>query len=156
MSEESMSSGMYFEDFEIGQSFQSVARTVTETDVVMFSGVSGDFNPLHTDAEFASKTPFGQRIAHGLLGLSIASGLIARTGILDGTVMAFREVESWKFSKPILFGDTIHVLLTVANTKAMRRLGGGLVKINVQVVNQHGDKAQTGIWSVLMKSRDAA
>ncbi len=155
MSEESMSSGMYFEDFEVGQTFKSVARTVTETDVVMFSGVSGDFNPLHTDAEFAGKTPFGQRIAHGLLGLSIASGLIARTGILDGTVMAFREVESWKFSKPILFGDTIHVRLEVSSLKAMRRLGGGLVKINVHVVNQNGDKTQTGVWSVLMKSRDA-
>ncbi len=155
MSEESTTTGMYFEDFEVGHSIKSVARTVTETDVVMFSGVSGDFNPLHTDAEFASATPFGQRIAHGLLGLSMASGLIARTGILDGTVMAFREVNAWKFSKPILFGDTIHVKLEVASVKAMRRAGGGLVGIKVNVINQRGETTQTGMWSVLMKSRAA-
>ncbi|RMG01219.1 MAG: dehydratase, partial [Acidobacteria bacterium] len=79
--------GRYFEEFAIGQTYTSVGRTVTEHDVLTFAGLSGDYNQIHTDAEFSKNTPYGQRIAHGLLGLSIASGLAMRTGILEGTVL---------------------------------------------------------------------
>ena len=83
--------GMYFEEFAAGQTVITPGRTVTEADVVAFAGLSGDFNQLHTDAEFAKTTPFGQRVAHGLCVLSIVSGLAAQTGVMEGTVLAFRE-----------------------------------------------------------------
>ena len=98
--------GLYFEEFQVGQHILSTGRTVTENDIVTFAGLSGDYAQIHTDAEFAKNTPFGQRVAHGLLGISIASGLAMRTGVLEGTVLAFREINEWKFSKPIYIGIT--------------------------------------------------
>ncbi len=145
--------GMYFEEFEVGQRIVSVGRTVTESDVVTFAGLSGDYNQIHTDAEFSRNTPFGERIAHGLLGLSIASGLAMRTGVLEGTVLAFREINEWKFVKPIRIGDTIHVELEVVETKAMPRIGGGMVGIAVEVINQQGEVTMRGRWTVLVQSR---
>ena len=147
-----MTTGLYFEDMEVGRELITGARTITETDVVNFAGLSGDFNPLHTDAEFASKTPFGQRIAHGALGFSIATGLTNQAGFLEGTVMAFLGLE-WKYSAPIFFGDTIHCEVAVKDLKLMRRLGGGKVSLDVKVVNQHGEVVQRGEWSVLVRSR---
>ena len=101
--------GLYFEEFSVGQKIISVARTMTESDILTFAGLTGDYNQIHTDAEYAKGTPFGQRIAHGLLGLSIAVGLLMRTGVLEGTVMAFREIIEWKFIKPVFIGDSLHV-----------------------------------------------
>ncbi|MFN3742140.1 MAG: MaoC/PaaZ C-terminal domain-containing protein [Anaerolineales bacterium] len=145
--------GMYFEEFEVGQRILTVGRTVTESDVVTFAGLSGDYNQIHTDAEFSRNTPFGARIAHGLLGLAIASGLAMRTGVLEGTVLAFREINEWKFVKPVLIGDTIHVEMEVAETKAMPRIGGGMVVIAVEVVNQHQEVVMRGRWTVLVQSQ---
>ena len=114
--------GMYFEQFEVGMQIVTSSRTVTEADIVNFAGLSGDFNQIHTDAIYASTTPFGQRVAHGLLGVAIASGLAVQTGFMEGTILAFREIAQWKFSHPILIEDTIHVLLQVKDTKTMPRL----------------------------------
>ena len=147
--------GMYFEDFEIGQQIVTAGRTITEADIMAFAGLSGDFNQLHTDAEFAQKTPFGQRIAHGLLVTSIASGLAAQTGILEGTTIAFREISEWKFSKPVFIGDTVHVVLEVIGLKPARRLGGGVVSIKVDVRNQRDESVMRGVWAVIMASRPA-
>jgi 3-hydroxybutyryl-CoA dehydratase len=149
----SNSRGLYFEEFQVGQHIISTARTVTEHDVVTFAGLSGDYNQIHTDAEFSKNTPFGQRVAHGLLGIAIASGLAMRTGVLEGTVLAFREINEWKFSKPIFIGDTIHVELDVLETKALPRLGGGSVIIELGVKNQHGDATMKGKWTVLVASK---
>ncbi|MEW6716277.1 MAG: MaoC/PaaZ C-terminal domain-containing protein [Chloroflexota bacterium] len=148
--------GMYFEDFKVGQRITTVGRTVTEADVVAFAGLSGDFNQLHTDVEYASKTHFGQRVVYGLLGLSIASGLATRTGILEGTAIAFREISDWKFVKPVFIGDTIHVELEVSEVKPMNRIGGGSVVISVHVVNQHSQEVMRGSWNVLVVSRPEA
>lgn len=148
--------GLWFEDFEMGLSVVSAGRTITEADVVAFAGLSGDYNQIHTDVEFSKKTNFGRRIAHGLLGLSIASGLIAQTGALEGTVIAFREIDQWKFSKPVFIGDTIHVELSVVEKKAVERLGGGSVKIQVDVVNQDGDIVMKGYWTALILSKPTA
>lgn len=145
--------GMYFEEFEVGQKVITATRTVTEADVVNFAGLSGDFNLIHTDAEYAKTTPFGARIAHGLCVMSIISGLITRTGVMEGTVLAFREVLEWKFSKPVFFGDTMHGELEVVETKALPRLNGGAVTIKISAVNQNGEVCQTGKWSVLMLSK---
>jgi acyl dehydratase len=145
--------GMYFEDFEVGQQVRSPGRTITEADIVAFAGLSGDFNGIHTDSEYAQKTNFGQRVAHGLLGLSIASGLLVRTGVLEGTVIAFREIKEWKFSQPIFIGDTIHVLLEVVEKKALPRLGGGSLLLGINVQNQSDETVMRGKWSVLVLSR---
>lgn len=144
--------GLFFEDLEIGQELTTGGRTITETDVVNFAGLSGDFNPLHTDEVFASSTPFGTRIAHGALGFSIATGLTNQAGFLEGTVMAFLGLE-WKYSAPIFIGDTIHCEVTIKELKLMRRLGGGKVALDVKVVNQDGAVAQRGEWSVLVRTR---
>jgi acyl dehydratase len=148
--------GMYFEEFSAGQKVVTMARTVTEADVVGFAGLSGDFNQIHTDAAYAKATPYGQRIAHGLCVLSIASGLAVQTGIMEGTILAFREILEWKFSNPVFFGDTIHVVLEVLETKALPRLGAGAVTLSLEVVNQDGKPAQKGKWSVLMLAQPKA
>jgi acyl dehydratase len=144
--------GMYFEDFEVGLEIQTAARTITETDLVNFAGISGDFNFIHIDAEASKSTPFGQRVAHGMLVASIATGLAVQQGFIDGTTLAFREL-TWKFTKPVLIGDTVQVQVQVIETKAMPRLGGGLVAFETRVVNQKGEVVHKGEWRMLMKAR---
>ena len=145
--------GMYFEEFQPGQVITSTGRTVTEADIVNFAGISGDFTQIHTDAEYSKKTPIGQRIAHGLLIASVVSGLAVRTGVIEGTVIVFREITEWKFIKPVFFGDTIHAVMRVKETKEVRRAGGGLVTIEFEVKNQNGEVVNRGAWVVLMASR---
>jgi acyl dehydratase len=151
MTELTQPRGRYFEEFEIGDAIETAARTVTESDVMRFAALSGDYNQLHTDAEYASGTRFGERIAHGLLGLSIVSGLANRLGFGAGTVEAFTSLE-WKFRGPIKFGDTIRARLEVKRKKEMARLGGGFVIFDIVVLNQEDDTVQKGTWTLLMKS----
>lgn len=142
--------GLYFEEFQPGQRIISPGRTITESDIVTFAGLSGDFNQMHVDAEYSKNAPFGQRVAHGLLGLSVASGLAVQTGVLSGTVIAFREIDEWKFVKPIYIGDTLHVEMEVIETKEMRRIGGGLVVIELDVKKQTGETVMKGNWKALV------
>jgi len=151
--ENTLRQGLYFEEFSVGMQISSPGRTVTESDIVGFAGISGDFNQIHTDAAYSASSPFGQRVAHGLLGLAIASGLAVRTGVLEGTVLAFREIDEWKFTRPVFIGDTIHVELKVIETKEIRRLGGGAVTIEVAVLNQKNENVMKGLWKVLIASR---
>jgi 3-hydroxybutyryl-CoA dehydratase len=144
--------GRYFEEFQVGDVIVSASRTITEADVVAFAGLSGDYTQLHTDADFARQSIFGQRVAHGLLVLAIASGLTAQLGFIEGTALAFREL-TWKFSLPVFFGDTIHVEATVADLKAVHRLGGGAVSMNIKVINQDSKIVQRGEWVVLIASK---
>jgi len=146
--------GFTFEEFEVGQWLISPGRTVTEADVVGFAALSGDWNGIHCDADYAAHQPFGQRVAHGLLAMAIASGLAARVGFLEGTALAFREIADWKFSRPIFLGDTIRLRAEVTDTKAMPRLGGGLVTLKVEILNQRDEVVQRGSWGVLVKSRE--
>ena len=147
--------GRYFEEFSVGDRITTAGRTVTETDIVTYAGLSGDFNQIHVDAAYAGTQMFKQRVAHGLLGLSIASGLTVQTGFMEGTILAFREITEWKFSKPIFIGDTIHVDLDITDLKAVPRLGGGAVTIKLTVKNQNGEVVQHGTWLALMQSRPA-
>jgi 3-hydroxybutyryl-CoA dehydratase len=145
--------GMYFEEFEPGQRVVSAGRTITESDIVAFAGLSGDFNQVHMDAEYSKSALPGQRIAHGLLVLSIASGLVVQTGLMEGTIIVFREITEWKFIKPVFIGDTIHVEVEIKETRPMNRLSGGLVAIELDVKNQHGDRVMKGTWSALFQSK---
>ena len=145
--------GLYFEDFTIGTRLRTAGRTITEADIVAFAGLSGDFNQIHTNADYAAAGTFGQRVAHGLLVQSIATGLAVQSGVIEGTVLAFRELDA-KFSLPVFIGDTIHVEIEIVETKPLPRLRGGNVVMKVAVVNQKGAATQRGNWTMLVKSRD--
>lgn len=144
--------GLFFEEFIIGDQTESVGRTITEADIVNFAGLSGDYNLIHTDAEYSKGQMFGQRVAHGLLVLSIASGLAVRLGFMEDTILAFRGLE-WKFTAPVFIGDTIRVRVTVEATKPMPRVGGGLVTLKMEVVNQKNEIVNRGTWDVLCREK---
>jgi len=145
--------GLYFEEFTVGQKIVTVGRTVAESDIMTFAGLTGDYNQIHTDAHFAASTQFGQRIAHGLLGMSTGIGLLMRTGVLEGTVIAFREIVEWKFVKPVFIGDTIHAEMEVKDKKAMPRVGGGLATVTVEVKNQKEESLMKGTLTLLIASK---
>ena len=142
--------GLWFDEFKPGQSFETPGRTISEADIVNFAGLSGDINPIHMDAEFARTTEFGQRVAHGLLVVSIASGLLMRTGVLDGTIGAFREIVKWKFRKPVFIGDTIRVILEILETKPLKGNSSGLVTMGLGVKNQDDVLVMSGKLAVLV------
>ena len=147
--------GIYYEDLEVGHTVTSPARTVTEADIVNFAGLSGDFNVIHTDAELTKITPFGQRIAHGLLGLSIASGLVARNpGADQHKIVAFLGM-TWDFRKPVFIGDTIHVVQTVSSKRTTSKPGLGSINYSQKVVNQRGEICQEGEWKTMYMMRHA-
>lgn len=148
--------GLYFEEFKVGLRVVSAGRTITESDIVNFAGLSGDYNQIHTDSVYSQTAPFGQRVAHGLLVLSIASGLAVQTGVLEGTVLAFREINEWKFTKPVYIGDTVHVEIEVIDAKALRRIGGGAVVLELNVLNQSGETTMRGTWTMLVASQPNA
>jgi 3-hydroxybutyryl-CoA dehydratase len=147
--------GRYFEGFELGETAVTPGRTISEADIVNFAGVSGDYTQIHTNADSSSRGPFRQRIAHGLLGLAVASGLLSRLGLLEGTVLAFREM-TWKFSLPIFIGDTVHTRTTVSEVKPMPRVGGGALTLDVELVNQEHKVVQSGQWRLLVASKPAS
>ncbi len=144
--------GLYFEEFAIGQTLRTRGRTITEADLVQFAALTGDYNPMHTDAEYSGGSFMGARVAHGMLSLSYAIGQAYQLGILERTVLGFRGLEM-KFSHPVYIGDTIHAELKVTEAKAARRLGGGLVTLDLRIVKQDGVVAQKGSMSLLMMSR---
>ncbi len=145
-----MARGRYFSEFEVGQRFETVGRTVTEGDVCTFAGLSGDFNPLHTDATFAAKTPFGQRVAHGMLVASISTGLAQTTGIFEGTTMALLE-QSFRYTGPVFFGDTIRLVLTVETMKPSSKGGKGVVTFKAEIMKQDDTVVNSGVWAVLFR-----
>jgi len=143
----------YFEDMPVGRQWVSQRRTITEADVASFAGLSGDFNPLHVDQVFAEAGPFGKRVVHGLLVLSIATGLRQQSGVFYGVVRAFAEVRSWKFTKPVFIGDTVCAVTTVVEARPTSKPGQGVVEQRVDVVNQHGEIVQTGIFVTIIAAR---
>ena len=144
--------GRYFEEFTVGDRVTSQGRTITESDIVTFAGLSGDYNPVHTDAEFCKDGPFGERIAHGLLVLSVASGLAWQLGFMAGTADAFLSLEC-KFTGPTKIGDTLTVSAEVAQKRGMPGSSGGMVMFNVEVKNQRDEVIQRGKWNVLVRSQ---
>lgn len=144
---------LFYDDLSVGDSWTSARRTVTEADIAAFAGVSGDFNPLHTDEVFAAGSAFGTRVAHGALVLSIATGLRQQSGLFNGTLRALLEIRSWKFMAPVRAGDTIVAVTTIAELKPTSKSDQGIVVQRVDVVNQSGDTVQSGELVTLMRSR---
>ncbi len=149
----SMQPAYYFEDLEPGVTVETARRTITETDIVLFTGLSGDFNPLHTDALFAAQTQFGERIAHGLLVLAVATGLANQLGFLQGTAEAFTGLE-WKYRAPVKAGDTIRARIAVLKKRALPGYSGGLVTFDVEILNQRDETAQKGTWTVMVRGKE--
>ena len=147
-----MPKGMFFSEYEIGQKFTTGRRTVTEADVVAFAGLSGDFNPLHTDAVFAAQTPFGQRIAHGMLVVSISTGLSQTLGIFEGTTIGLLE-QSFAYKAPTLFGDTIHLEMEVSQVKPTSKPGRGIVTFQARIIKQDGTIVNDGLWKVMFADK---
>lgn len=149
--------GLWWEDFEEGQEHLSPGRTITEADLVAFSGLTGDFSQVHTDEEFCKKTEFGTRIAHGLLGLSIAQGLAWRTNYTQGTGVASLGWDKWKFKRPIFIGDTVRVRWHLISKRASdTKPGMGIITERVMLVNQHGEIVQEGEHITMIRRRPHA
>jgi acyl dehydratase len=146
--------GMYFEEFRVGEQITTGRRKVAGADIMQFAELTGDNNRIHTDEEFSKTGPFGKRVAHGLLGLSLTMGLAWKTGFMDGTVVAFREINDWKFVKPIFIGDEVTAVLNIVETKALPRIGQGSVVLAAELKNQAGEVCMKGKLTVLVLSKE--
>jgi 3-hydroxybutyryl-CoA dehydratase len=142
---------LYFDDVQVGQEWLSLGRTVTETDLVNFAGLSGDFNPIHIDHEFAKTTPFRRPIAHGLLVFSLSTGLAVNTPMMR--TLAFISIRDWQFKEPVFIGDTLHVRTTVAEKQVSGRGRRGIVTWKRQIINQADKIVQEGITVTMVEGR---
>jgi acyl dehydratase len=131
----------------------SPSRTVTETDVVAFACLTGDFNPLHMDAEAASRSHYGKRVAHGLLGLALAGGFSAQTGTNTGTAVGFVGIDEWRFKKPIFLGDTLHLKIVIEKLIPTSKPDRGVIYRREQLINQNGEVCQEGIKIIMQKKK---
>ena len=145
--------GRYFEDFKVGEVLVTGRRTVEGGDVSRFAGLTGDFNPLHTDEVFASQTPFGTRVAHGILTLAVSNGQQNLSGWFEGTALALLGLDRLRFTAPVKFGDTIHTEMTVKQARESSRTDRGVVTFDVVVRNQRDEVVCTYEESVLMRRR---
>ena len=138
-----------FGDYTVGEGFRTTTRTLTETDLVMFSTLTGDTNPLHMDAEYARENVYGQRVCHGLMIVSYAAGLINKVGFIDGSTIALRQME-WQFRLPVFPGDTIYATVTI---KGKRQLTAkeGMVNAQIDIFNQRDELCATGSWKMIVK-----
>ncbi len=141
---------LYFEDFKVGDIYVSRGRTITEADIVNFAAFSGDWYPLHVDKEYAAKSPFGERIAHGMLVLSAASGLMPLT---DYAIVAFYGMDRVRFVGPTKIGETIHVEAEVTEKKKKGELGG-VVTFQQKIVDQQGNEKAVASFKIFMARKD--
>jgi acyl dehydratase len=144
---------LYLEDLAEGQVYITPARTITEADVVAFAGLSGDFNPIHTDAEFANNTRYGQRIVYGLLSLSIMLGLLDRTRLFSGTAIAMLGITDWMFDQPVFINDTIKGRLTIEGVRRTSAGDQGVVRRRFEILNQRDEVVQHGGIDLLVRAR---
>jgi len=140
---EKLAQGKYFEDFTIGDEYWTAARTITETDICFFAWFTGDNNAMHTDKEYAEKSMFGERIAHGLLGIAVAGGLLGRLGIYDETAVALLST-SWRFQAPIRIGDTVRCRIKTASKRETHHPDRGIVTATLTLFNQKGEVLEEG------------
>ncbi len=143
---------VFFEDYEVGELLVSPGRTMTETDIVNFAGLTGDWHPIHTNAEYAKKTMFGERIAHGMLGLAMGSALIFRLGPYVFTpkkFIGFYGIDKVRFTAPIKIGDTIRCEATVAEL-IERDENMGIIVYNTKIKNQRDEDCVVFIPKILV------
>lgn len=144
---------MYFEDFRAGQVFETQARTITETDLVTFAGWSWDTNPVHTDAVGAAGGRFGEPIAHGLLGMSVAMGLASRLGVFERCSIALLGVDDWRFLRPIHVGDTVHCTVEIVEVRPTSKGDAGILDRRFTLLDQHRHVVQEGNIALMVSRR---
>jgi acyl dehydratase len=150
-----MNGPLYLEDLHPGDVYETPARTVTEADVVGFAQLTGDWNPIHTDVEFAKRSPYGERLAHGMLGLSFSIGLLDRTGLFSGSAIANLGIEEWRFTAPVFIGDTIRLRLEIGDVRATSDGKRGIVVRHFTVLNQRDEVVQSGRIPIMVRLRPA-
>lgn len=146
----------YLEDLEAGQTFVTPGKTITEADVVAFAAWTNDNNQVHTDAEFAKKTRYGRRIVHGMLGASLCLGLIARTGVFEGSAVALLGIDQWRFTAPVFIGDTLTCTVEILSTRPTSSGRTGIVERRLVLQNQDGETVQEGRMDLMVLTRAAA
>lgn len=146
--------GMYFEDFKEGMQLATPARTITSTDIVNFACLTGDFNEVHTNYEYAKTTPFGEVIAHGPMIYGIAGGLQYASGINDGTLLALLGIDKWRLKTPVKHGDTIRMVQTVLSTRRTSKPDRGVVTLKREILNQRDELVQEMEATILYRCRD--
>jgi acyl dehydratase len=144
---------LYLEDLQAGQSFVSPGRTITEADVMSFAAWTNDNNQVHTDAEFAKGTRYGQRIVHGMLGASLCLGLIARTGVFEGSAVALLGIDQWRFTAPIFIGETVTCTVDILSTRPTSKGDFGIVERQVTLRNQRSEVVQSGRMDLMVARR---
>ena len=144
---------LYYEDLAIGATYTTPARTITETEIVTYAGLSGDFNPLHTDEEYCKKTSYGTRIAHGPLVLAVGLGLISRMGLTDGTSLGFLGMDEWQVLRPVKVGDTIKVTFTITDKRMASRGSRGIFRRRFEIVNQRSEVVQHGSMTTMIAAQ---
>jgi itaconyl-CoA hydratase len=140
-----------WDSFSVGDHYPTESITVTETHVVTWAGLTGDWVPLHVDAEYAAATEFGERIAHGPLTLALALGLATRTGIFGDCVLAWLGLDDLRLPLPVRFGDTIHVDISVRECRPTSKAGRGIVVLDYKVRNQNDETVMTFVSTFLLK-----
>jgi acyl dehydratase len=141
---------LYLDEFEAGQVFVTPGRTITESDVMSFASWTNDNNQVHTDAEYAKSTRFGQRIVHGMLGASLCLGLIARTGVFEGSAVALLGIDEWKFVAPVFIGDTLTCTVEILSARPTSKGDYGILERQLTLRNQHGETVQEGRMDVMV------
>lgn len=142
--------GRLYDEFAVGQHFETPGRTITQADIGAFAGLTGDYNPVHTDEVFAAATEFGACVAHGPMGIGMAFGLAARLDLIDGTVVALLGI-TWNFTGPMRPGDTIRALIDVTGMRATKREDRGLLTLAIRLVDQRREALQSGEARLLMR-----
>lgn len=149
----SASRGMYWDDWQVGQTMVTPARTITSTDIVNFACLSGDFNEVHTNFEYCKTTQFGEPIAHGPLVYAVMGGLQYASGINEGTLLALLEVNKWKMLVAVKHGDTIRLEMTVIEKKETSKPDKGVVRVHRKCVRQDGVTVQEMEATLLYRRR---
>lgn len=144
---------MHFEDFAEGQVFETGGRTITETDLTMFSMLTGDWNAIHCDADFARSTRYGERLVHGSFGIGLAIGLMHGLGIFEGSAVAMLGISDWRFEKPILIGTTLRLRLTILDTETRGSGRTGRIGRRFELIDSDGGCVQSGRSDVLVTTR---
>lgn len=147
--------GLYYEELEPGRRFRTRSRVVTQADVAAFAEVSGDRNPLHLDEAYARESVFGGRVAHGILGLSVMTGLLNAAGVTRGTLVAFLGL-SWDFVAPLYPDTEVRVEIVVLSRRETSRPDRGLVVLGAALVAGSGEVIQRGELRVLVRMRAGA
>ena len=147
--------GIYFEDVKLEEKIYTARRTILESDVSTFAGLSGDFNPLHTDDEFAKTSAFGKRIAHGILGVAIMTGQVNQLRIFEGTTIAFME-DTNRFKSPIMIGSTVQTVMIPRNKTLTKNPSRGIVEYDVFLVDQEGKILIEAKWKLMLACKSKA